>query len=58
VLLGRDTRVPFLAGIGQYLAQLTGGHTVTVSGGHAPFFDRPDQLASELRPHLLDAAPA
>lgn len=56
VLLGRDTLVPFLAGIGHRLAQLTKGETVTVSGGHNPFFDRPDQMASELRPHLLDAA--
>jgi pimeloyl-ACP methyl ester carboxylesterase len=47
---------PFLIETSRWLAQRFGVPVETLPGGHAPYFDRPDEMAETIRPLLKEAA--
>jgi pimeloyl-ACP methyl ester carboxylesterase len=52
VLLGQETLLPYAPAVCGWLAGLVGTQVGTISGGHGAYWDRPDQMAAELRPYL------
>src|SRR5215211_897320 len=51
VMVGTDS-APFFGEAAQWLAARLGVEVRTLPGGHAPYFDRPEEVAKEIRPFL------
>lgn len=54
VLIGKETLVPFAPAVSDWLADLTKTQVAAISGGHGAYWDRPAQMAEELRRYLRD----
>jgi pimeloyl-ACP methyl ester carboxylesterase len=54
VLMGRETLLPFAPAVCGWLAALVKTQVGTISGGHGAYWDRPVQMAEELRPYLRE----
>ncbi len=51
VMVGTDS-TPFFGEAAQWLAARLGVEVRTLPGGHAPYFDRPEEMAKEIQPFL------
>jgi pimeloyl-ACP methyl ester carboxylesterase len=51
VMVGTDS-APFFGEAAQWLAARLGVEVRTLPGGHAPYFDRPEEMAKEIQPFL------
>lgn len=56
LLLSPETAWPLLALMAERLATAVRTQIIAVPGGHTAFFDRPEELAAHLRPHLAAIA--
>jgi pimeloyl-ACP methyl ester carboxylesterase len=52
VLIGQETLLPYAPAVCGWLAGLVRTPVATISGGHGAYWDRPDQMAVDLRPYL------
>jgi pimeloyl-ACP methyl ester carboxylesterase len=53
VMVGTES-APFFAETAQWLAERLGVESETLTGGHTPYFDRPQEMAEALRPLLRE----
>jgi pimeloyl-ACP methyl ester carboxylesterase len=58
VLIGQETLLPYAPAVCGWLAELVRTPVATISGGHGAYWDRPDQMAAELRPYLRELSAA
>jgi pimeloyl-ACP methyl ester carboxylesterase len=56
VLLGRETTLPFMAEICDWLGTLVHTEVRVVPGGHGAYFDRPEEFSAVLRTLLAEPA--
>jgi pimeloyl-ACP methyl ester carboxylesterase len=52
VLIGQETLLPYAPAVCGWLAELVRTPVGTISGGHGAYWDRPEQMADELRLYL------